>query len=113
MCPFVMLVDKTCPRKIEEMQRKLKKNMVKQTVMWWILQNKLKTDKELQELGSTENPDTYYDTIKEAYEHKQYVGNIETALKNKQKIQPIDQIDELQKQALQEINGMKQTHCKN
>ena len=65
------------------------------------------TEKELKELGDlTEKPNTYYDTIKEAYEHKQYVGNIETALKNKQKeTNPYtDQIDELQKQALQEIN---------
>jgi chromosome segregation ATPase len=94
--------------KIEEMQRKLEEEYGEANSYVMDLQEQIdQTDKELQELGDlTEKPDTYYDTIKEAYEHKQYVGNIETALKNKQKdTNPyIDQIDELQKQALQEIN---------
>ena len=94
--------------KIEEMQRKLEEEYGEANSYVMDLQEQLDgTDKELKELGDlTEKPNTYYDTIKEAYEHKQYVGNIETALKNKQKeTNPyIDQIDELQKQALQEIN---------
>ena len=93
--------------KIEEMQRKLEEEYGEANSYVMDLQEQIdQTDKELQELGDlTEKPDTYYDTIKEAYEHKQYVGNIETALKNKQKDTTyIDQIDELQKQALQEIN---------
>ncbi len=94
--------------KIEEMQRKLEEEYGEANSYVMDLQEQIdQTEKELQELGDlTEKPNTYYDTIKEAYEHKQYVGNIETALKNKQKdTNPyIDQIDELQKQALQEIN---------
>ena len=94
--------------KIEEMQRKLEEEYGEANSYVMDLQEQIdETQKELNELGDlTEKPNTYYDTIKEAYEHKQYVGNIETALKNKQKeTNPyIDQIDELQKQALQEIN---------
>ena len=53
-----------------------------------------------------QRPTTYYDTIKEAYEHRQYVDTLKTALKNKQdESNPyLDQIDELQKQAIQEVN---------
>ena len=94
--------------KIEEMQRKLEEEYGEANSYVMDLQEQIdQTQKELNELGDlTEKPNTYYDTIKEAYEHKQYVGNIETALKNKQKESNpyIDQIDELQKQALQEIN---------
>ena len=94
--------------KIEEMQRKLEEEYGEANSYVMDLQEQLdETEKELKDLGDlTEKPNTYYDTIKEAYEHKQYVGNIETALKNKQKESNpyIDQIDELQKQALQEIN---------
>ena len=94
--------------KIEEMQRKLEEEYGEANSYVMDLQEQIdQTEKELKELGDlTEKPNTYYDTIKEAYEHKQYVGNIETALKNKQKeTNPYtDQIDELQKQALQEIN---------
>ena len=94
--------------KIEEMQRKLEEEYGEANSYVMDLQEQIEqTEKELKELGDlTEKPNTYYDTIKEAYEHKQYVGNIDTALKNKQKeTNPyIDQIDELQKQALQEIN---------
>ncbi len=94
--------------KIEEMQRKLEEEYGEANSYVMDLQEQIdETQKDLKELGDlTEKPNTYYDTIKEAYEHKQYVGNIETALKNKQKESNpyIDQIDELQKQALQEIN---------
>ena len=94
--------------KIEEMQRKLEEEYGEANSYVMDLQEQIdQTQKDLKELGDlTEKPNTYYDTIKEAYEHKQYVGNIETALKNKQKESNpyIDQIDELQKQALQEIN---------
>ena len=90
------------------MQRKLEEEYGEANSYVMDLQEQIdQTEKELKELGDlTEKPNTYYDTIKEAYEHKQYVGNIETALKNKQKeTNPYtDQIDELQKQALQEIN---------
>jgi len=94
--------------KIEEMQRKLEEEYGEANSYVMDLQEQLdETEKELKDLGDlTEKPNTYYDTIKEAYEHKQYVGNIETALKNKQKESNpyIDQIDELQKQAIQEVN---------
>jgi len=53
-----------------------------------------------------QRPNTYYDTIKEAYDHRQYVDSIKTALANKKdESNPyLDQIDELKNQAVQEIN---------
>ena len=72
------------------------------------LQDKIdKTDAKINKIGDLEQrPTTYYETIKEAYEHRQYVDTLKTALKNKQdESNPyLDQIDELQKQAIQEVN---------
>ena len=51
-------------------------------------------------------PSTFYDTAKEAYEHRQNVDSLKTALKNKQdEVDPYQtQIDELNNSAIQEIN---------
>jgi DNA repair exonuclease SbcCD ATPase subunit len=51
-------------------------------------------------------PNTFYDTAKEAYEHRQNVDSLKTALKNKQdEVDPYQtQIDELNNSAIQEIN---------
>ena len=65
------------------------------------------TVKDIEAVGNLEQrPDTYYDTLKEAYDHRQYVESIKTALNNKQQeTNPyLDQIDELKNQAVQEIN---------
>jgi DNA repair exonuclease SbcCD ATPase subunit len=51
-------------------------------------------------------PDTFYNTIKEAYEHRQYLETYKTTLKNKELEQNpyVDQITELSTEALQELD---------
>jgi len=51
-------------------------------------------------------PDTYYDSIKEAYEHRQHLETYKSTLKNKQAEQNpyVDQITELSTEALQELD---------
>jgi DNA repair exonuclease SbcCD ATPase subunit len=51
-------------------------------------------------------PDTFYNTIKEAYEHRQYLETYKSTLKNKQAEQNpyVDQITELSTEALQELD---------
>ena len=94
--------------KIEEMQRKIEEEFGDANSYVMDLQDNIdKTDEKINKIGDLEQrPTTYYDTIKEAYEHRQYVDTLKTALKNKQdESNPyLDQIDELQKQAIQEVN---------
>ena len=49
---------------------------------------------------------TFYETAKEAYEHRQNVDSLKTALENKQaEVDPIQtQIDELNNTAMQELD---------
>lgn len=51
-------------------------------------------------------PETFYSTIKEAYEHRQYLETYKTTLKNKELEQNpyVDQITELSTEALQELD---------
>ena len=61
----------------------------------------------LSEIGDINGkPNTFYETSKEAYEHRQNVDSLKTALKNKQdEVDPYQtQIDELNNSAIQEIN---------
>ena len=94
--------------KIEEMQRKLEEEYGEANSYVMDLQETLdQTEEKIKNLGDmAQKPATYYETIKEAYEHRQYVDTLKTALKNKQdESNPyLDQIDELQKQAIQEVN---------
>jgi DNA repair exonuclease SbcCD ATPase subunit len=63
--------------------------------------------KTLEEIGNINGkPTTFYDTAKEAYEHRQNVDSLKTALKNKQdECDPYQtQIDELNNSALVDIN---------
>ena len=94
--------------KIEEMQRKLEEEYGEANSYVMDLQETLdQTEEKIKNLGDmAQKPTTYYETIKEAYEHRQYVDTLKTALKNKQdESNPyLDQIDELQKQAIQEVN---------
>ena len=94
--------------KIEEMQRKIEEEFGDANSYVMDLQDKIdKTDAKINKIGDLEQrPTTYYETIKEAYEHRQYVDTLKTAFKNKQdESNPyLDQIDELQKQAIQEVN---------
>ena len=90
------------------MQRKIEEEFGDANSYVMDLQDNIdKTDAKINKIGDLEQrPTTYYDTIKEAYEHRQYVDTLKTALKNKQdESNPyLDQIDELQNQAIQEVN---------
>ena len=94
--------------KIEEMQRKLEEEYGEANSYVMELADQLEaTLKDIETVGDlTQRPDTYYDTLKEAYDHRQYVESIKTALNNKQEeTNPyLDQIEELKNQAVQEIN---------
>ena len=62
---------------------------------------------DLNEIGDINGrPTTFYETIREAYDHRNNVGNLRTALENKQQeTDPYQaQIDELSTTALQEID---------
>ena len=56
--------------------------------------------------AQAQRPDTFYNTIKEAYEHRQYLETYKTTLKNKELEQNpyVDQITELSTEALQELD---------
>jgi len=63
--------------------------------------------KSLEDIGDLNGrPNTFYESIKEAYEHRNNVDSLKQALSNKQQeIDPYqDQIDELNTSAIQEIN---------
>ena len=94
--------------KIEEMQKKLAIEYGESNSYVMELAEQLEqTTKDIEAVGDLDQrPNTYYDTIKEAYDHRQYVDSIKTALKNKQEeTNPyLDQIEELKNQAVQEIN---------
>ena len=53
-----------------------------------------------------QRPETFYNTIKEAYEHRQYLETYKSTLKNKEAEQNpyVDQITELSTEALQELD---------
>jgi len=63
--------------------------------------------KGLEDIGNINGrPTTFYETAKEAYEHRQNVDSLKTALKNKEdEVDPYQtQIDELQNSAMQEVD---------
>jgi DNA repair exonuclease SbcCD ATPase subunit len=94
--------------KIEEMQKTLEEEYGESNSYVMELAQQLEqTVKDIEAVGDMDQrPNTYYDTIKEAYDHRQYVDSIKTALANKKdESNPyLDQIDELKNQAVQEIN---------
>ena len=94
--------------KIEEMQKKLEMEYGESNSYVMELSEQLEqTTKDIEAVGDLDQkPNTYYDTLKEAYDHRQYVESINTAHKNKkEEANPyLDQIDELKNQAVQEIN---------
>ena len=66
-----------------------------------------KVQKKLNELGDLDSkPLTFYETAKEAYAHRNNVDNLKQALKSKETDNDpyIDQIEELEKTAIQEVN---------
>ena len=94
--------------KIEQMQKTLEEEYGESNSYVMELAQQLEqTVKDIKAVGDLDQrPDTYYDTIKEAYDHRQYVESINTALVNKKKdANPyLDQIDELKNQAVQKID---------
>ncbi len=94
--------------KIEQMQKTLEEEYGESNSYVMELAEQLEqTVKDIKAVGDLDQrPDTYYDTLKEAYDHRQYVESINTALVNKkEESNPyLDQIDELKNQAVQEIN---------
>lgn len=64
-------------------------------------------DETIKLLGTqAQRPETFYNTIKEAYEHRQYLETYKTTLNNKELEQNpyVDQITELSTEALQELD---------
>ena len=94
--------------KIEQMQKTLEEEYGESNSYVMELAQQLEqTVKDIEAVGDLDQrPDTYYDTIKEAYDHRQYVESINTALVNKKEdANPyLDQIDELKNQAVQKID---------
>ncbi len=66
-----------------------------------------KVQEKLSEIGELDSkPITFYETAKEAYEHRSNVDNLKQALKSKEtESDPyVDQIEELEQTAIQEVN---------
>lgn len=94
--------------KVEKMQRDLEEQFGDANSYVMDLAEKIKNiDDELKQLGEPEHkPQTFYDSIQQAYEHKQHLTTLETAVKNKkEESNPYDdQIKELESQAVQEVD---------
>mgnify|MGYP002014249598 FL=1 len=94
--------------KIDEIQKKLEEEYA--DTMSYLMEIDTKFQKvqaKLSELGEEQTkPNTFYETAKEAYEHRSNVDNLKQALKTKEtESDPyIDQIDELNNSAIQEVN---------
>ena len=90
------------------MQRKIEEEFGDANSYVMDLQDKIdKTDAKINKIGDLEQrPTTYYETIKEAYEHRQNVETLKQSLvSKKEETDPYQkQIDELNSSAIQEIN---------
>ena len=95
--------DKFC-----EIQRKLEEEYGEAVNYNQSIQSEIAVIDEAIKLMGTQDtrPDTYYDTVKEAYEHRQHLETYKSTLKNKQAEQNpyVDQITELSTEALQELD---------
>lgn len=95
--------DKFC-----EIQRKLEEEYGEAVNYNQSIQSEIAVIDEAIKLMGTQDtrPDTYYDTVKEAYEHRQHLETYKSTLKNKQGEQNpyVDQITELSTEALQELD---------
>jgi DNA repair exonuclease SbcCD ATPase subunit len=88
---------------LTEKAKELEDAMLYQTEVNNKLTDVLKSINDIGDLNG--KPNTFYETAKEAYEHRGNVDNLKTALSNKQaETDPYQsQIDELQNEAIQEI----------
>ena len=95
--------DKFC-----EIQRKLEEEYGDAVNYSMSIVNEIAVIEEAIKLLGTQaqRPETFYNTIKEAYEHRQYLETYKSTLKNKEAEQNpyVDQITELSTEALQELD---------
>lgn len=94
--------------KLEEMKDKMQKDYGDaHTYMIEIAEKYDKVKIKIDEIGDLDaRPDTFYDTAKEAYEHRSNVDNLKKLLTSKEEeLDPYtEQIDDLQSTAIQEIS---------
>ena len=94
--------------KLEEMKDKMQKDYGDaHTYMIEIAEKYDKVKTKIDEIGDLDaRPDTFYDTAKEAYEHRSNVDNLKKLLTSKEEeLDPYtEQIDDLQSTAIQEIS---------
>tara|TARA_B100001121_G_scaffold310019_1_gene339085 strand:+ start:504 stop:2276 length:1773 start_codon:yes stop_codon:yes gene_type:complete len=94
--------------KLEEMKDKLQKDYGDATVYQLSMAEKMqKVEKLIEEIGTLDSkPNTFYETAKEAYQHRSNVDSLKQSLKDKtDELDPYsEQIDDLEKTAIQEIN---------
>jgi DNA repair exonuclease SbcCD ATPase subunit len=93
--------------KIRDMQRKLEEEYGEANS--YVIDLSIKLSKVENEIGKLGNigpkPETFYDTVTDAYEHKNHLDNLKSNLKTKYLDENpyVDQITELKNQAVQEI----------
>ena len=96
----------------EEMKEEIKSKLQSEygETMTYLMEINTKFEKvqeKLSEIGELDSkPITFYETAKEAYEHRSNVDNLKQALKSKEtESDPyVDQIEELEQTAIQEVN---------
>jgi len=94
--------------KLEEMKDKLQKDYGDAHVYQTSMADKLqKVEKLIEEVGDLDSkPNTFYETAKEAYQHRGNVDSLTKSLQDKtDELDPYqEQIDDLEKTAIQEVN---------
>jgi len=94
--------------KLDEMKAKLQKDYGDAHVYQMTMAEKLeKVDKKITEVGDLDSkPNTFYETAKEAYQHRGNVDSLNKSLQEKtDELDPYsEQIEDLEKTAIQEIN---------
>ena len=94
--------------KLEEMKDKLQKDYGDAHVYQTSMAEKMqKVEKLIEDIGELDSkPNTFYETAKEAYQHRSNVDSLKQSLKEKtDELDPYtEQIDDLEKTAIQEIN---------
>ena len=94
--------------KLEEMKDKLQKDYGAAHVYQTSMAEKMqKVEKLIEDIGELDSkPNTFYETAKEAYQHRSNVDSLKQSLKEKtDELDPYtEQIDDLEKTAIQEVN---------
>ena len=94
--------------KLEEMKDKLQKDYGDAHVYQTSMAEKMqKVEKLIEDIGELDSkPNTFYETAKEAYQHRSNVDSLKQSLKEKtDELDPYtEQIDDLEQTAIQEIN---------